>query len=306
MPFIKPLIATLEEFKAFYKGDYDFQAYARLLQSQWRASKGFQSGKLGNYLETAFSIKSKSNFITDKIKKLVQNEIENGKNEGKLISEPRIWNNLLSSQPLCFNLFGELHFDLNLATTFFKQLFPERIINVTAIKFEHSPGRGNQNYTCDRSAFDVFIEYQNSNNELGFIGIEVKYSENLKENKKKADAIFKKHEAQYLKIAHESNLFKDTAFDLLRKSPLQQIWRDHLLSIATKKDYQEGFFVFLFPSWNSACQTAVNVYKNQLCKPDENKNGFFPRHLETFLKMLRHICNDDWTIELSNRYLGIN
>jgi len=85
-----------------------------------------------------------------------------------LIKQPRIWNNLLSSQPLCFNLFGELHFDLELATKFFGQLFPGKIETVTSIKFEYSPGRGNKQYIGDHSAFDVFIEYHNKGKN-GFI-----------------------------------------------------------------------------------------------------------------------------------------
>ena len=71
------------------------------------------------------------------------------------MGEPRIWNNLLSSQPLCFNLFGELYYDLDLATKFFKKLFPDRVSFVTKIDFEYSSRRNKPN----NSAFDVDVEY---------------------------------------------------------------------------------------------------------------------------------------------------
>ncbi|QDG52136.1 hypothetical protein FIV42_15710 [Persicimonas caeni] len=41
--------------------------------------------------------------------------------------QPRIFNNLLSSQPLCFNLFGELQQNLELATEVFRTLAEGRM-----------------------------------------------------------------------------------------------------------------------------------------------------------------------------------
>jgi hypothetical protein len=302
----KPTKEILEKHNAFYKPDSDFSAIGRLRQSQWRERKEYPAGKLGNYLTADFAIKSKANYLTDKIKTLVQYEVYKSSLEGKLISEPRIWDNLLSSQPLCFNLFGELHFDLKLATKYFKKLFPTRVNKITAIKFEHSPGRGNADYTGDHSAFDVFVEYVNEIGKKGFIGIEVKYAENLKDDKEKTEATFQKHKEQYLKFATTSKLFPASSIDKLKQTPLQQIWRDHLLSIATMKDYDEGFFVFLFPSQNKECQIAVDNYIQQLNTANEEKNGFYSRHLDEFITTLKQLHKADWTTELEERYLGIN
>lgn len=56
----------------------------------------------------------------------------------------------MSSQPLAFNLFGELKLNLALVTLVFKDLYSERQIDrITAIEFEYSPGRGNPKYTGD-------------------------------------------------------------------------------------------------------------------------------------------------------------
>jgi len=169
---------TKDERIKFNLKDTDFSAYARLLQSKWRHKQGFPKGKLGNFLDIEYAKATKANFLTDNIRQLVTQEIANAKKTGGLISEPRIWDNLLSSQPLCFNLFGELHFDLNLATKYFQKLFPNRLDMVTAVKFEYSPGRGDKKYLGDHSAFDVFVEYAKGNKK-GFIGIEVKYAESL-------------------------------------------------------------------------------------------------------------------------------
>jgi hypothetical protein len=62
-----------------------------------------------------------------------------------------------------------------------RELFPSRIGEVTAVRFEHSPGRGDPRYTGDRSAFDVFVEHATPSGARGFVGIEVKYHEGLTE-----------------------------------------------------------------------------------------------------------------------------
>lgn len=299
----RPTKEILEKYNVLYEQDTDYSAFARLLQSQWREKKNLPLLKYGNYIQTDIAKTTKANFLTDNIKNLVTNEVARAKKDGSLIGEPRIWNNLLSSQPLCFNLFGELHYDLDLATKYFRQLFPTRIEKVTAVKFEYSPGRGNTDYTGDHSAFDVFIEYCNKGKN-GFIGIEVKYVESLREeSKKQAADTFRKHEKEYTRLTTE-NIFKPNAIEFVKQIPLSQIWRDHLLSIATKKDYDEGFFVFLFPKANTHCQSGVDNYIKQLISDNEERTGFYPRHLDDFINLLSQLHNSDWTTELKQRYLG--
>lgn len=298
---IRPKKEDRIKYNVDYPQDTEFSAHARLLQSKWRDKKGLPELKLGNFIDSEFAKTTKSNFLTDNIKKLVTQEVANAKKTGGLIGEPRIWNNLLSSQPLCFNLFGELHFDL--ATKYFKLLFPNRLDTVTAVKFEYSPGRGDIKYIGDHSAFDVFVEYTKGDKN-GFIGIEVKYAESLKEETKgKANKNFKE---QYATLTNTCGLFKPDSVDFLRQPPLSQIWRDHLLGIATKHDYDEGFFVFLFPSKNSHCQKGVDSYKHYLAFDNDEQNCFYPRHLEDFINTLTSISTADWVTELKYRYLGDN
>lgn len=135
-----------KELRIKYHTDYsdqsDFSAKARLLQSIWRTEKGFEFEKYGNFLPIDFAKRTGANYLTDSIFEIVKGEVKNAKKEGKVISEPRIWNNLLSSQPLAFNLFGELKQNLDLATVAFQELYPNlRIENVTKIDFEYSPSR---------------------------------------------------------------------------------------------------------------------------------------------------------------------
>jgi len=61
------------------------------------------------------------NYLTDSIRDVVRAEVLGARRgDGKLFGEPRIFNDLLSSQPLCFNLFGELKRNLTLAGVSFR------------------------------------------------------------------------------------------------------------------------------------------------------------------------------------------
>ena len=60
-----------------------------------------------------------------------------------------------------------------------KKLTEGKVEKVTRIEFEWSPGRGAITYTGDRSAFDVYVEFLTPEHKKGFLGIEVKYHENL-------------------------------------------------------------------------------------------------------------------------------
>lgn len=88
------------KFNVDYASDTDFSAYARLLQSKWRDKKKLPFVSYGNFLPADLARKEKSNFLTDRIKTLVQYELYRKGIFGKLIKEDRMWENLLSSQPL--------------------------------------------------------------------------------------------------------------------------------------------------------------------------------------------------------------
>ena len=55
------------------------------------------------------------------------------------------------------------------------------LARVTDIRFEWSPGRGDERFTGDHSAFDVFVAYETDRGAAAFLGIEVKYHEGLTE-----------------------------------------------------------------------------------------------------------------------------
>lgn len=305
---IRPQKEELIKYSCLYKRDTDFAAYARLLQAKWREKHNYLANNkpnYGNFIDRNLAKSDRMNFLTENIKRLVSEKIPEVRCRGGFIAEPRIWNNLLTSQALCFNLFGEFNYPENkdLATLYFQKLFPQKVATVTKIDFEFSCRRRKP----DKSAFDVFIEYANNKKQKCFIGIEVKYQECLKEETcKKALETFDKHKDIYVKLTKESKVFidnEDNTIKKLKKPPLAQIWRDHLLSFNMSKDY-EGIFVFLYPYENEECQNAVNKYQELLIDKNEERTKFYPRDLGLFINTLCQLHDVEWTRELKGRYLG--
>ncbi len=278
----------------------DFQKKARILQSIWREEQGYEMGEYrgktrGNILPMPWAEETLSNYLSDTIKQVVRDEVINNTDNGKLYGKPRIFNNLLSSQPLCFNLLAELQQDLPLASRVFNSMSPERIMEVTKIEFEYSPGRRNPKYTGDRSASDVYVEYLSNSGKKGFIGIEVKYHENLQNPPAEM-------KTRYIEIASEMGCFKNNCLEMLQKSPLEQIWRDHLLagSILKADDFEDGFFVFLYPSCNNHCSQAIKDYSN--CLTDSRT--FEAWEMEGVVSAIQQFTQDKWIYLLYDRYLN--
>ena len=69
---------------------------------------------LGNMIAPATARKTEANFLNEDIRRVVRNRLANPQ-EHQTIDEERLYCNLLSSMPLCFNLFGILQTDLELA-----------------------------------------------------------------------------------------------------------------------------------------------------------------------------------------------
>lgn len=205
---------------AAVRGDNEWQQRARLLQSQWRQRQGLAVGThRGNPLGSRITLDdgqppTLANYLAPQAKKQVQTAVEQSRTSGALLSRPRLWVDLLSSQPLCFNLFGPLAEDLDLATAALRLVWPN-IHQVTAVQFEWSPGRGDHRYTGNRSAFDVFITYLGPNGR-GFLGIEVKYHEDL------SGTPARDNDGRYPAIARRHGIFREDALPELQRLPLQQ------------------------------------------------------------------------------------
>jgi hypothetical protein len=303
-----PLVPTniLKTYKVKEPNDSRFTSAARLLQALWREEKGLPIGvyrtvkgkirKLGSRLD-AKSAKEGNNFLSPEIAKLAFRESVY-REIGAMIEQERLWKNLLSSQPLCFNLFGGLKLDYDKANKFFRHLFPEYLESVEGIYFEHSPGRGNPAFTDDNTAFDVFVTCKTIDGEKGFIAIEVKYSESMAEP-------LASLRPRYDELSKLIGVYNDPDDSALRTNPLQQLWREHMLSRSMIENglYSFGRFIVIYPRLNNQCAAAVKTYQTHLVSDSPQVSGFQVITLDDFVRTFRDIGDQETADALYGRYL---
>lgn len=305
---MQPTRAQLEHHDVWVSSDRVWQRGLRLLQSLWREEQGLPPGvhprggggasrPLGSRLRLPDAQEQLSNYLTHTIREVVHAELDRADEEGKLFSAPRIYDDLLSSQPLCFNLFGELKADLRVASAFARHLWPDRVKEVTRLEFEHSPGRGDDAYLGNRTAFDVYLEHTVPGGGEGFIGVEVKYHERL-------DTTRADNRGRPTEVARRSGLFEEKSLEELDRPPLQQLWFDHLLALSMLQQdvgrwAGNGLFVLLHPAANQPCYAVAAKYQQQLHRTD----SFQRLTLEEVIGALRLVDGRDWVDEVDGRYL---
>jgi len=283
----------------FVPADSPYQRQVRLLQALWREERKYPIGDhrgpaLGSRLKMPWAQRSLANYLTPTIGRLVACEFDNRNKLRKLYGYPRLFDDLLSSQPLCFNLFGELKADFALATAVLRDLTKGVVEKVTRLEFEHSPGRGDRRFSGDHSAFDVYVEFVRNDGGRGFMGFEVKYHEDLSNPPAP-------HRPRYDEVAKDMGCFLEEKRAALQAKPLQQLWRDHLLagSLTAARKFDSGQFVIIYPSGNTPCATAVNAYRE--CLSDDST--FAAWTLEEVVAAISFQCRKAWVEDFDNRYL---
>jgi hypothetical protein len=277
-------------------GDAPWQAELRLRQARWREHLGQPAGfagqrRLGSRLPAGDET---SNFLTP----VVARAVAAAKAQpGALVSAPRIYDNMLSSQPLAFNLFAELGADLNLAGSVGHLLWPDMLDTVEEIRFEWSPGRGSRRYLANRSAFDVALIGRDASGARTCVGIEVKYHEDLTQDPGSPD------NPRYLEVAAASGVFHDPAAPALQALPLRQIWFDHLLALSMTGDEPDDFartrFVLLAPAINSAAVAVDVAYRAHL----RDSLTYERRALEEVVAVIATTTDASWVSDFASRYL---
>jgi hypothetical protein len=282
--------------------DNRFRSAARLRQALLRQERGWPLGhyrttggkrrRLGNYV--APSAAEAAAFISPEIATLVRRELAY-REDGALVDQKRLWQNLLSSAPLVFNLFGAMKLDLCFATRVIQTIYPDFVHRVTDVLFEHSPGRRDPRFTNDRTAFDVLVKCVTRQKRHGFIAFEVKYSESMAEPAARV-------RPRYGELIRESGLYKSPDDAALLAAPVQQFVRQHLLAYCAVQNglYSQGRFVVIAPSLNAAAQDAIQRYRRTLSNSE--KLPFDAVTLESVIRAMRSMGARDLAAALHERY----
>lgn len=202
---------------------------------------------------------SQKNFLSPKIFEAVKQTIQERKRVGSgILEEDRLFNNLLSSQPLCFNFFGELKIDTDFALQVLQQFWPE-LTKVTRVMFEFAPV---EKYTNDNSAFDVAFEVT-ADNQNGLVGLECKYTDTF--SQKEYD------KAEYRHIFDQSKeMVFAVGYEEFIAARFNQLFRNQLIAEAL---IQNSHYHFVYTGLfchqdDSALQTGVE-FQRMLKKGDK-------------------------------------
>lgn len=296
---------VLRRFNVDEFADGRFTACARLLQSIWRDRRGLEPGrhrgtggrsrKLGSRLSPSVA-RTGVGFLAPDIAKITRREVAY-REIGALIEERRLWENLLSSQGLTFNLFARASADRAYATRLFATLFPDLIADVTGFAFEHSPGRGDPRYLGDYSAFDLFVWGVGPDGEPTFAAIEVKYSETMRRPSRGTNP-------RSRELARAYALHHDPEAPGLLAEPLSQLTTEHLLAAVIKDQLgrgARGAFATIAPADNREAWTAIDLYRASLAgEPDHV--AFVPMTLEAVIAAVRSTGDADLADALYERY----
>ena len=270
-----------------YKGDSRFVAECRRLQSIYRYEIGEEIhpytdryGNVhyyGNYISNGENPKEGcwKNFLTEHAFNHAKDRVEHKENY-ETIESDRLFNNLLSSQPMAFNLFCPLRQmrekSPETATKVIKAALPNYPIHkVTEVALEFIPAN-HEKLTGDKSAMDAIIRFEDEHGKKGFIAIETKYSENLGtnvaydrddngKNIPRAKSIEAVKELKCFNADEEQSIIKGDP-------PLTQIYRNFLLS--EMYGHKEGLLSYSIilapqkhPTTKKELESLTNVLRNE-------------------------------------------
>jgi len=269
--------------------DNNFVAKYRLHQSKYRCEtlkENYGYGpaktsinKLGSMLINGE--KTGSNFISGAaFKYATQRSLDKNINKDLTIEPYRLFNNMLSSMPMCFNLFSDLRellvLDKNLCSEVCKILFKEiswiSTIEYIGVEFIPTPI---ERYTNDKTAFDAILIVKDKNDKKGVISIETKYTDLLGSNSSK-------NVEHKNKLVEKYNIFSADLKSILKKNGYKQIYRNYLLTFAFSKinKFKNFCNIILSPSEDKVSAKEILEIENGL---DEKKDTIIKIDLEEFI-----------------------
>ena len=245
----------------------------------------------GNML-TEQSAEAGLNFLAPGIFDLAKRRIAEGTGT---VESFRLMRNMLSSQPMCFNLFGELALDHELATGLVRVLWGEHIARVTGVYIEWAPEPAAE-YLDDRTAFDAFIEYETRDGRAGFVGTETKLSEPF--------SVHRYDKPEYRRWMTPDGPWRADSGGEVAKQEHNQLWRDHLLSWSLlrhpESKYAEGGLSVVYHPEDRRCRDVIAGYR-ALLRDTATFSSFDLAQVVSAWKPLA----GQWLARFEQRYLAL-
>lgn len=252
-----------------------FRRELRYQQAAWREACGHPIGTqpiiprdgrsarlLGSRLPLDYAQETGANFLTSAARNAVEVRLAETEPH-QMLDRQRLWADLLSSMPLCFNLFGDLAADRDLADSAVQALWPDAPGRVLEVRFEHSPGRLDPAYLGNLSAFDAAFVLQLDEGRSGVVAVETNYHEWAKPETAKPERL-----ERYQAVADQAGIFVADVGDIVDGTGLLQVWLDHLLVLSMLQHHSGrwawGRFVLVHPEGNNDFVEVCQQYRELL------------------------------------------
>lgn len=284
----------------------DFKHRLRVHQGWWRTAVLLEEPGphptrnnvcICNTIKVAAHNKQKG-FLASSAFDAAQSEImtRHGGPSAGIVEETRLWGNLLSSQPLCFNFWGPLKCNHPLASAFLSATVPD-FAELIDIHFEWAP-QPKAAYTDDNSAFDVMIEYQDRNANRVVWGMECKYTDKLRSKPYDRES--------YRHVFQASREVFANAYDFYVRPSFNQLFRNQLIACAYERKTGTRCHCGIFCSGEdaSALETASRFQMTLVDKEARFSILTYERFIEIMQKVAPDWETRKWTMLLWARYLA--
>ena len=262
-------------------GMTEFRRSLRYHQARWREANGHpigtqpivpKTGKdvrpVGSRLPLGYAKQTGANFVTSAALKAARartSVIEHDQS----FDHQGLWADLLSSTAMSFNLFGDLAADLELADRTVHTWWPDTPGTVSAVRFEHSPGRLDMEYIGSLVSFAVAFIIDLGDGSRGILAMAAKYHDRIQPHTPKPVRL-----QRYLDVTERSGAFRPGAVDG-RRSDLVVTWLEHLLMLSMMQHpsgiWRWGRYVVVHPEGNSDYAEGCSRYRGLLT--DESTFG---------------------------------
>jgi PD-(D/E)XK nuclease superfamily len=254
-----------------------FRRQARYAQARWRDANHHPMGtqpivpksgdkkvrSVGSRLPLDYARETGANFLTAGALDAARSRTSYTEPR-QSIDRQRLWADLLSSQALAFNLFGDLADDGALADRALHSWLPDVPGRVSEVRFLHSPGWFDPAYLNSLRSFDTLFVLDLVDGSRGLVAVDVRYHERNKSETPRPD-----NHARYIEAADRSGAFAPGAIDeLIRRSDLCVMWITHLLLFSMLQhptdNWTWGRYVVVHPAANPDVVDACDRYRAKL------------------------------------------
>lgn len=287
-----------------YAGDDRLTAGMRRHQSWWRHARlgvgwgqDARGNSYGNYL-TESDARDGKNFLTPDIHRAALDRI----GAGGGVEAFRCTRNLLSSQPMAFNLFGPLQIDPGLAAHLLDPLLPGGV-STAEVAIEWAPPKAL--HLNDATSFDVAVRYRTRDGDAALAGIETKLTEPFSQRTYGSND---HHTERYRAVARRSAVWIDPMAESLTDKRWNQIWRNHLLveSIRQTEPGLLGCEMVVHHPLDSRCTAAIAGYTAHLATPEDSLRTLtLDTIVSTWSSLVVTDADRQWLADFADRYLNL-